>query len=126
MNDTETTTEEFLSSLLSSDSDLIDEKFFTLSVEDRYRGLVTALKLHLCSVTFTKVDGSIRTMPCTLRYENLPLISQPVSEGMQKSEKKQRAFNPNVISVWCLDKQEWRSFKVMNVISVKRLDDSVE
>lgn len=126
MSNTQTTTEQFLSSLLSSNADLIDEEFFNLSVEDRHRGLTTALRMNLCAVTFTKVDGSIRTMPCTLKYERLPSIPQTLSEGNKQSEKKHKQFNPNVLSVWCLDKQEWRSFKVMNVISVKRIDESVE
>ena len=125
---TETEIQEFLNSLLSSNSDLLDEKFFSFPIEGKHAALTMALRKFHCSVTFTKVDGSIRTMPCTLRYESLPLISPPqtLSEGIRKPEKKQRPFNPNVISVWCLDKQEWRSFKVMNVISVKRLDESVE
>lgn len=126
MNNIETTTEEFLSSLMTSDSDLIDSKFFTLAVEDRHRGLRTILKKYHCAITFTKVDGSIRTMPCTLRYDSLPVIAQPqtlIESIEQPVEKKQKPVNLNVLSVWCLDKQEWRSFKVMNVISVKRLDE---
>jgi hypothetical protein len=28
------------------------------------------------------------------------------------------------MSVWCLDKKEWRSFRIANVISVKAKDDN--
>lgn len=127
MNELKTTTEEFLSSLMTSESDLINSKFFELNAEDRHKGLKTVLKLYHCAITFTKVDGSLRTMPCTLRYDSLPTIALPQTstEGVEQA-KKQKPVNLNVLSVWCLDKQEWRSFKVMNVISVKRLDETVE
>jgi len=65
-------------------------------------------------ITFTKVDGSVRTMPCTLRAEAMP--QREVNE-----HHKTRLYNPEVLSVWCLDKSEWRSFKVMNVTSIKKL-----
>lgn len=65
-------------------------------------------------ITFTKVDGTERTMPCTLRTEAMP--QREVDE-----HHKTRPYNPEVLSVWCLDKDEWRSFKVMNVTSIKKL-----
>jgi predicted DNA-binding transcriptional regulator YafY len=33
-----------------------------------------------------------------------------------KQEKKQ---NTDVMSVWCLDKKSWRSFRISNIISAK-------
>lgn len=65
-------------------------------------------------VEFTKVDGSVRTMPCTLHPDLLPQVV--VTEGKKKKEPK-----PEVMSVFCTDKQEWRSFRVDNVISVRAL-----
>ena len=65
-------------------------------------------------VEFTKVDGSVRTMPCTLHPDLLP--PAVVTEGKKKKEPK-----PEVMSVFCTDKQEWRSFRVDNVISVRAL-----
>jgi hypothetical protein len=67
-----------------------------------------------CVVEFTKVNGELRTMPCTLKAELIP--PAPVVEGKTPKEKKP---NPDVLSVWCLDKKEWRSFRVANVISAK-------
>jgi hypothetical protein len=66
-------------------------------------------------VTFRKVDGEIRTMPCTL--QDIPTV---VKENTDKKTKKP---NPEVMSVFCTDKQEWRSFKVNNVISITALGD---
>jgi len=67
-----------------------------------------------CVVEFTKVNGELRTMPCTLKADLIP--PTPVVEGKVVKEKKP---NLDVISVWCLDKKEWRSFRLANVISAK-------
>lgn len=68
-------------------------------------------------VTFTKVDGTVRTMPCTLNEALLPVVVQitPTADTPVPRVKK---FNPAVMSVFCTDKQEWRSFRVENVISI--------
>lgn len=122
----DSTTQEFLHSLMTSDSDLMSAKFFTLSEQDRRFALTAALRQFHCEITFTKVDGSIRTMPCTLKTQSLPPV--PVKDISESEEvaKPKRQQNPSLISVWCLDKKEWRSFKVMNVISVKRVEYSIE
>lgn len=92
---------------------MLPEGFETMSADERNRYLRLILKEdHV--ITFTKVDGSERVMPCTLRDEAMP--QRAVNEHHQT-----RAYNPNAISVWCLDKGEWRSFKVMNVTSIKKL-----
>ena len=69
------------------------------------------LQQHDCEVTFKKVDGELRVMPCTLRPEALP--TKPVTESTRT-----KAPTPGVISAWSLDRREWRSFRVNNVISV--------
>jgi hypothetical protein len=72
------------------------------------------LQTNRCEVTFTKVDGSVRTMPCTLLESELPArVERAEKEGV-KAKKE----NPDTISVWCLDKKEWRSFRVANVQKV--------
>ena len=73
--------------------------------------MIDALRSHKCTVEFTKVNGEKRTMPCTLNPAFMP--EQPVLEG--KTAKKE---NDNVISVWCLDKQAWRSFRVDSVTNL--------
>ena len=90
---------------------MLPNNFFTWAAEERHEFLKNLLQVD-CEVTFTKVDGSIRVMPCTLRKDLLPV--KEINEN-----KKQRAFNPENLSVWCLDKKELRSFKVMNVVAVK-------
>lgn len=81
--------------------------------------LVEVLKLlnqNECIVTFTKVDGEKREMPCTLMEGKIPAPTTTTED------KKQRRPNPNVVSVWCTDKNEWRSFRFDNLISIKVKD----
>jgi hypothetical protein len=73
--------------------------------------ILELLQQHDCEVTFRKVDGELRVMPCTLRPAALP--TKPVTEST-----KTKAPTPGVISVWSLDRKEWRSFRTNNVISV--------
>jgi hypothetical protein len=77
--------------------------------------LLEALKNHECTVTFTKVNGETRVMPCTLKEDIIPI---PPADVASKSVVK-RHENQNVVSVWCLDKKEWRSFRVDNVVDLK-------
>jgi len=75
--------------------------------------IVKLLENSECVVTFTKVDGEIREMPCTLKPALLPAVV--VVEGTEKKERKE---NHNVVSVFCTDKQAWRSFRLENIISI--------
>lgn len=63
------------------------------------------------NVTFEKINGEVRIMPCTLDADLLP--ARTVNEA-----REPRALRPETLSVWCLDKQEWRSFRVANVRAV--------
>ena len=90
--------------------------------------LRTLLLENECIVEFTKVNGEVRSMPCTLKAEVIPdpipapnflhftNTDNPIDFPVVKKEKK---VNPDVMSVWCLDKKEWRSFRIANVISAK-------
>ena len=64
-------------------------------------------------VTFTKLNGETRIMPCTLDHALLP--PQQVTEST-----KTRALKSETLSVWCMDKQQWRSFRVANVTKINR------
>jgi hypothetical protein len=75
--------------------------------------------LHIgeCVVEFTKINGEVRTMPCTLKAELIPPAPVKIlAEGEVPKVKKE---NPEIMSVWCLDKKEWRSFRIANIISAK-------
>jgi hypothetical protein len=70
-----------------------------------------------CVVEFTKVNGEVRSMPCTLKAELIP--SAPVKVLAEGEVPKVKKENLDIMSVWCLDKREWRSFRIANVISAK-------
>jgi hypothetical protein len=75
-----------------------------------------------CVVEFTKVNGEVRSMPCTLKESLIP--PQPVKVHITNTDNpidfpKVKKENPATMSVWCTDKQAWRSFRVSNVTSVK-------
>lgn len=82
--------------------------------------LIQQLKQSTLEVTFTKVNGEQRVMPCTLRADIVPPVPAPkiLSEGEVAKVKKS---NPDVVNAWCTDKNEWRSFRVDSVTNVTDL-----
>ena len=83
-------------------------------LQSRWHEIFALLGRHQCEVTFTKVDGSTRTMPCTLMSDLLP-------QREVKTLHETREINYKTLSAWCLDKSEWRSFRVANVTHIKVL-----
>lgn len=67
------------------------------------------LQENICLVQFRKIDGSIRDMRCTLQESYLPPAAT-TGTGT-------RAVNPNIVTVFDIDKQEWRSFRKDQVTS---------
>jgi hypothetical protein len=85
-----------------------------LDIAERHRDIQNLLWKHQCEVTFTKVNGEVRTMPCTLMASALP-------DRDAATLHETRLFKPETLSVWCLDKSEWRSFKTANVTHIRVL-----
>lgn len=79
--------------------------------------LKETLQNGIVTVSFTKSDGTERTMKCTLIPEYIPV--KPVAEGQQLlTEGLTRQENPNTISVWDLENNGWRSFRLDSVKSI--------
>lgn len=74
-------------------------------------------KLHegVCIVTFKKADGSERVMKCTLVEDVLP----PATKEDPLSQKKIRAVNEEVVPVWDVERNGWRSFRVDSVVDFR-------
>lgn len=70
--------------------------------------ITTQLKSAIATVTFEKVDGSVRVMRCTLIPEHLP-----IHEGFST-----KPVNENVLAVWDLENNAWRSFRIDSIKSV--------
>jgi hypothetical protein len=83
--------------------------------QTRWLEIFHLLGRHQCEVTFTKVDGTVRTMPCTLKSDLLP-------QRELKEHHSTKAINYKSLSVWCLDRSEWRSFRTDNVTHIKVLE----
>jgi hypothetical protein len=69
----------------------------------------------VATVVFTKTDGSTREMKCTLIPEYLPAGG---SSGQQLLTEQS---NSNTMTVWDLDNNAWRSFRVDTVNSISTL-----
>jgi hypothetical protein len=71
--------------------------------------MLSELRAGVCTVSFTKVNGEARVMPCTLVESNIPEAAKPKGSGKEKSD--------DVVSVFSIDTGAWRSFRVENVTS---------
>lgn len=58
-------------------------------------------------VTFTKSDGTEREMLCTLRED--------VIQSTEKKTDRTKKENLDVMSVWDVEKNAWRSFRLDSV-----------
>ena len=73
--------------------------------------ILRLLQNNICVVTFDKVDGTSRTMKCTLNDLHLP--EQYKNKGSLLTET-----DKNTLSVWDLESNGWRSFRFDNVRSI--------
>lgn len=69
------------------------------------------LRMHEVKVEFKKKDGTYRKMRCTLKEDVLPKL-----DGKVQGERKE---NINVVSVFDIEKAEWRSFRYDSIKSIK-------
>lgn len=72
--------------------------------------LISALATGQVVVTFTKADGTERTMTATTNQSLIPLMPPG---GMPERTR----FSPALITVWDLDLGQWRSFREDRVIN---------
>lgn len=74
------------------------------------------LREGVVSVVFTKKDGSERVMISTLNPELLPAQTD-IEEAVQK-----KTPNPDILAVWDLEAQGWRSFRYDSIIGFSEYD----
>lgn len=80
--------------------------------------ILTMLNDGPCMVAFNKVTGERRDMRCTLRKDLVPAPKDATTNEAFNS-KKVREINPNVIVAYDLGKNDWRSFRVENLIAIE-------
>lgn len=69
------------------------------------------LKRNVILVTFRKKDGELREMRCTLMPEHMGVY--------EKKTEREKIRNIDIIPVWDMDKNEFRSFRCDSVITMK-------
>ena len=78
--------------------------------------VVELLQNDVAQVTFTKVDGSERVMDCTLLKE---VLDERAPQSAPPTEAKPpKAVNPEVVPVFDLVANGWRSFRLDAVKSI--------
>jgi hypothetical protein len=84
--------------------------------EEGRKILLEDLKRGVIEVQFTKVDGTPRTMRCTLMPQLLP------ENHNEREEHEFHTKNPDVVAVWDTQKKGWRSFRLDSVEYTQFLD----
>ena len=75
------------------------------------------LRGGICNVRFTKVDGSLRILRCTLNPNYIP--RGDARETTEERRKQNPSYiSENVLAVWDLDDLQWKSFRVNSVEKV--------
>ena len=75
--------------------------------------MVEELKESLMQITFTKLDGTTRVMKCTLH--------KSLTQFINEATKAKLPTNEEVLPVWDIENQAWRSFRVASVTDVKNI-----
>lgn len=74
--------------------------------------VMNMLHSGIVNIKFTKTDGSERDMKCTL----MDAFIKP----HEKKTDREKKLNENIISVWDVDKEGWRSFRFDSIISINK------
>jgi hypothetical protein len=86
-----------------------------LKINDEFKNWIKELlqddKSNLC-ITFTKKDGTVRDMYCTLSGSKIPAEKQP------KSQEANSESSGSAYRVFDTQKQEWRSFRWDSIVKV--------
>ena len=77
--------------------------------------LMETLRKEIVEVTFLKLDGDERKMPCTLITSFLP----PAKKEDPLTQKKVREVSDKVCAVWAVEAKGFRSFRYDRVTKVE-------
>ena len=75
--------------------------------------MVDQLRKGICTVKFTKVNGEERLMSCTLSNQFIPENLQPSKDSDDTGVQR----TLDVIRVFDVNADGWRSFRVENVLA---------
>ena len=77
--------------------------------------VVEVLEKYTALVKFKKLNGDMRSMKCTLVKGMIPSATKEDT----MSQKKVRNLNEEVLAVWDVEKEGWRSFRLENIVSIE-------
>jgi hypothetical protein len=86
--------------------------------ENNKDALIAQLQEGIVEVTFLKVNGDERVMTCTLREDVKPAATKKDPLTLEKVRK----INEEVLSVWDVKAEGWRSFRWGLISSVTESD----
>lgn len=79
--------------------------------------LLNVLHNNVCNIVFHKVTGERRDMRCTLKEDLIPDTKDHGTTSSLNSGRI-RDVNPSVVVVYDLAKNDWRSFRIENLVSI--------
>lgn len=88
----------------------LDQMFDNANLKMDIDRLKDLLRSGICNVVFTKKDGTERMMRCTL--------NESYVVPHEKTTDREKTPNLNVVSVWDLDVNGWRSFRYDSIKEV--------
>ena len=77
--------------------------------------LMATLATGVFDITFTKVNGEVKTTRATLQPQFLPVLP-PLAEG--ETPKPKKAINESLVNFFDVTINEWRSFKLDSIQSM--------
>ena len=78
--------------------------------------LIDMLCERVVTVKFKKVDGSERTMKCTLLQSIVPQSVKTTADN--NAVVKERKENDAVVAAWDVEAEGWRSFRIDSIIEI--------
>lgn len=90
--------------------------------EDLRTYLKKRLHAEEMKIVFVKANGERREMRCTLNSLHLPMKAM---QALEENKAREKTENTEILAVWDLDNEGWRSFRIDNVISYDVIEDRV-
>ena len=83
-----------------------------MALEISKTNLFNMLESGIVNLKFTKTDGTERDMKCTLMKD--------IVKPHDKKTDREKKVNENIVSVWDVEKESWRSFRFDSIISIHK------
>lgn len=77
--------------------------------------LLKQLSKNVVTISFTKKDGTERIMNCTRCFDIIPIEFHPKGESKKESEFIKESESTDLINVFDVEKNGWRSFNFLTV-----------